>query len=57
MFSKIEYSSDFDLTGNDLYVAVELKDYSGVVYSVVFIVGFLLLYLVYYLKKRESKVR
>ena len=57
MFSKISYSSDFDVTGNDLFVSVELKDYSGIVYSAVFVGGFLLIYLIYYLKKRDSKVR
>ncbi len=57
MFSKIEYSDDYTVTGNDLFIAVTIKDYSGVVYSLVFVGGFLVLCVIYYFKKRESKVR
>ena len=57
MFSKIEYSDDYTVTGNDLFIAVTIKDYSGVAYSVVFVGAFLVLCVIYYFKKRESKVR
>lgn len=56
-FSSISYSEDFSDTGKDLYVTVSLKDYSGLVYTAIFIGVFLLVCLIYYLKRRESKVR
>lgn len=56
-FSSISYSDDFDLSGKDLFISVTLKDYSGLVYSAIFVVVFLLVCLIYYLKRRESKVR
>lgn len=56
-FSSISYSDDFSETGKDLYVTVSLKDYSGLVYTAIFIGVFLLVCLIYYLKRRESKVR
>lgn len=56
-FSKISYSEDYGNSGKDIYVSVTLKDYSGVVYSAIFVGVFLLVCLIYYFKKRESKVR
>lgn len=56
-FSKISYSDDYEVTGNDLYVAVTLQDYTGVVYGGAIIVVLGIVYFIYYLKKRESKVR
>lgn len=56
-FSSISYSDDFSATGKDLYVTVSLKDYSGLVYTAIFIGVFLLVCLIYYIKRRESKVR
>ena len=57
LFSKISYSEEFDTTGDDVYVTVTLQDYSGIVYGGGFVVVFGLVYFIYYLKKRESKVR
>lgn len=56
-FSKISYSDDYVITGEDLYVEVEYKDYTFVVYTGIAaaIVG--AIWVVYYFKKRESRVR
>ena len=56
-FSKVDYSDDYLITGDDIYVEVEYKDYSFAVYSGIFasvgaIIGFVI-----YLKKRGSSVR
>lgn len=56
-FSKIEYSDDYQVTGDDIYVAVKIKDYSPAVYSAIFVVVFAAGCLIYYLKKRGSSVR
>lgn len=57
LFSKINYSDDYVVTGNDIYVAVSVDDYSGTVYMAVFVGVFVVVCLIYYFKKRESKVR
>lgn len=56
-FSKIKYSDNFYVTGEDIYVDVDLKDYTGLLYAGIFVGGFLLISLIYFIKKRESKVR
>lgn len=56
-FSKISYSDDYVVTGEDLYVEVEYKDYTFIVYvGIVAVIGGIC-YIVYYFKKRESRVR
>lgn len=57
MFSQISYSDDYEVTGNDLYVAVTFKDYTTIVYGGAIVVVISVVYFIYYLKKRESKVR
>lgn len=57
LFSKIDYSDEYIVTGNDIYVAVSLKDYSGAVYMAIFVGVFGIVCLIYYLKKRGSSVR
>lgn len=56
-FSKISYSDDYIVTGDDIYVDVTLDDYSGYVYAGIFVGVFGVICLVYFIKKRESKVR
>lgn len=56
-FSKISYSDDYKVTGEDIYVKVTLTDYSGLVYSAIFVGVFGVICLVYFIKKRESNVR
>lgn len=56
-FSKISYSENFDTTGQDLYVSVKLEDYTSIVYIGGFIGIVCLVYVIYYIKKRESSVR
>ncbi len=56
-FSKIDYSEDYIITGDDIYVQVTYKDYTAFVYiaivcSVAALIGFIV-----YLKKRGSSVR
>ena len=57
VFSKITYSEDYVVNGDDIYVLVTLKDYSATAYSLIFVVVFAIVCLIVYLKKRESKVR
>lgn len=56
-FSKITYSDDFVVTGEDLYVKVTLTDYSGAVYTAIFLVIFGMVCLIFFIKNRGSKVR
>lgn len=56
-FSKISYSDNFVVTGNDLYVEVEHKDYSFIAYTgIIALIGGVIAFVIY-LKKRESNVR
>lgn len=57
VFSEISYSDDYEITGNDIFVAVSIKDYSAYVYTGIFIGLFIVVCLIFYFKKRESKVR
>lgn len=57
VFSKITYSEDYVVNGDDIYVLVTLKDYSATAYSLIFVGVFAIVCLIVYLKKRESKVR
>lgn len=57
LFSKISYSEDYTVTGNDIYVAVSLEDYSGIAYSLIFVGVFVIVCVIYYIKKRGSSVR
>lgn len=56
-FSKISYSNDYLVTGQDIYVQVTIKDYSAFAMTGIFVGVFGLICLIYFLKKRESKVR
>lgn len=56
-FSKISYSDNFIVTGDDIYVDVDLVDYTGLVYGGIFVCGFLVVAIIFFIKKRESKVR
>lgn len=56
-FSKITYSNNYYITGDDVYVDVELQDYTTIVYGGIFVAAFLLVCIIYFYKKRESKVR
>ena len=57
LFSRIKYSKEFDVTGNDLYVAVTVEDYSAQVYAGIFVGLFLAVCAIFYFKNRGSKVR
>lgn len=57
VFSKISYSDDYLVTGDDIYVEVDYKNYSFVVYTgIIFVVGAIIIFIIY-LKKRENGVR
>jgi len=56
-FSKISYSDDYVVTGEDLYVEVEYKDYTFIVYVGIVVAIAVVAYFVYRIKKRESRVR
>ncbi len=56
-FSKISYSDDYLVTGEDIYVEVEYTNYTFVVYSAVVAVIVGVIWLVYKIKRRESRVR
>lgn len=56
-FSKMSYSDDYKVTGEDIYVEVTLNDYSNFVYMCIFVGVVGLIGLIYYIKKRESRVR
>lgn len=57
LFSKIVMSDEYQITGDDIYVLVSIKDYSATVYSIGAIVLFGIICLIVYLKKRGSSVR
>ena len=57
IFSKISYSEEFDASGEDLFVSVTMTDYTSIVYIGGTLGLMSLLYFLYYLKKKESKVR
>lgn len=56
-FSKISYSDDYVVTGDDIYVQVEYKNYTGAVYSGIVIAIAVIVGFVIYLKNRGSSVR
>ena len=56
-FSKISYSDDYLVNGSDIYVEVDYKDYSAIIYTgIIFVVGAVIIFIIYW-KKRESSVR
>lgn len=56
-FSKISYSDDYFVNGSDIYVEVDYKDYSAIIYTgIIFVVGAVIIFIIYW-KKRESSVR
>ncbi len=56
-FSKISYSDDYLVNGSDIYVEVDYKDYSAIVYTgIIFVVGAVIIFIIYW-KKRENGVR
>ena len=56
-FSKISYSEDYLVNGSDIYVEVDYKDYSAIIYTgIIFVVGAVIIFIIYW-KKRESSVR
>ena len=57
LFSKIKYSDDYNVTGEDIYVEVSLEDYTTIVYGAMIVGAFVIICVVVYFKKRESKVR
>jgi len=56
-FSKISYSDDYLVNGSDIYVEVDYKDYSAIIYTgIIFVIGAVVIFIIYW-KKRESRVR
>ena len=56
-FSKVSYSDDYLITGSDIYVEVDYKDYTAIIYTgIIFVVGAVVIFIIYW-KKRESGVR
>ena len=56
-FSKINYSDDYVVTGEDLYVEVEYKDYTFIVYTAIIAIIGGVIWLIVRIKNRESSVR
>ena len=57
MFSRIIYSETLSEITKDTHVTVEIEDYSGTVYVIGFVLVFIVVCVVYYLKKRGNGVR